>query len=75
MEKTRKGLKLGGRGNNSNIYVVTGPILDDCITLIGINKVCVPKYYYKVIYDPLEKKMISFILPNEKGTKYKGICL
>ena len=56
-------------GNNSNIYVVTGPILDDCITLIGINKVCVPKYYYKVIYDPLEKKMISFILPNEKGTK------
>jgi len=56
-------------GNNSSIYIVTGPVLDDCISLIGINNVCVPEYYYKVIYDPSEKKMISFILPNEKGTK------
>ena len=56
-------------GTNSSIYVVTGPILDDCSTTIGTNNVCVPKYYYKVIYDPLKQKMISFILPNEKGTK------
>ena len=56
-------------GTNSSIYVVTGPILDDCSTTIGTNNVCVPKYYYKVIYDPSEEKMISFILPNEKGTK------
>jgi endonuclease G len=56
-------------GTNSSIYVVTGPILDDCSTTIGTNNVCVPKYYYKVIYDPLEQKMISFILLNEKGTK------
>ena len=56
-------------GTNSSIYVVTGPILSDCSTTIGPNNVCVPKYYYKVIYDPLEQKMISFILLNEKGTK------
>ena len=56
-------------GNNSSIYIVTGPVLDDCTSIIGINKVCIPKYYYKVIYDPLQKKMISFILPNEKGIK------
>jgi len=56
-------------GINSSIYIVTGPILDDCSSTIGINNVCIPEYYYKVIYDPLEQKMISFILLNEKGTK------
>ena len=56
-------------GKNSSIYIVTGPVLDDCTSIIGINKVCIPKFYYKVIYDPLEKRMISFLLPNEKGTK------
>lgn len=56
-------------GANSSIYVVTGPILDDCSVTIGRNNVCVPHYYYKIIYDPLERKMISFLLPNEKGIK------
>jgi endonuclease G len=56
-------------GSNSSIYVVTGPILDDCSTTIGTNNVCVPKYYYKVIYDPSEQKMIALILPNLKGNQ------
>ena len=56
-------------GSNSNIYVVTGPILSSCSSYIGSNKVCVPEYYYKVIYDPSESKMISFILPNIKGNQ------
>jgi|TARA_B110000240_G_C13472197_1_gene441495 endonuclease G len=54
-------------GNNSSIYIVTGPILDDCSTTIGLNNVCVPKYYYKVIYQPAERKMIAFVLLNDKG--------
>ena len=57
-------------GSVSSIYVVTGPILDDCSTTIGTNNVCVPKYYYKVIYDPSEKKMIAFVLLNKKS-EYK----
>ena len=56
-------------GTNSSICVVTGPILNDCSTTIGTNNVCVPQYYYKIIYDPLKQKMISFLLPNEKGIK------
>ncbi len=33
-------------------------------------------YYYKVIYDPQNQKMISFILPNKKGNKSlnKYVC-
>jgi len=54
-------------GSNNSIYVVTGPVLDDCSTTIGTNNVCVPKYYYKVIYDPLDNKMIAFVLLNAKG--------
>lgn len=54
--------------NLGEIYVVTGGVLTSNIEHIGENKVTVPKYYYKVIFDPAEPKMIGFILPNEKGT-------
>jgi len=55
-------------GTNSSIYVVTGPILNSCNSYIGTNNVCVPNYFYKVIYNPENKKMISFVLSNQKGT-------
>jgi len=63
-------------GTIHNIYVVTGPVFNDCSITIGTNDVCVPKYYYKVIYEPQEKRMISFLLPNIKGTKdlYEYVC-
>lgn len=50
------------------VYVVTGAVLSSSNGNIGNSEVTVPNYYYKVIYDPLEPKMIGFILPNEKGT-------
>jgi endonuclease G, mitochondrial len=51
----------------SKTYVVTGPIFKDNITVIGENKVTVPGYYYKVIYDGHEK-MIGLILPNASSS-------
>jgi endonuclease G, mitochondrial len=39
-------------GTNSSIYVVTGPVLNSCNSYIGTNNVCVPNYFYKVIYNP-----------------------
>lgn len=56
-------------GLQISIYVATGPILNSCSTTIGSNDVCVPKYFYKVVYSPSDQKMISFLLPNQKGTK------
>lgn len=49
------------------IVVVTGPILPAEKTItIGANKVTVPQYYYKVIYDTTPpEKMIAFVLPNK----------
>lgn len=51
---------------NNNLYIVTGPVLKGEVTSIGINKVSVPKYYYKVILDFSQPsiKGIGFILPN-----------
>lgn len=49
------------------IVVVTGPILPAEKTItIGANRVTVPQYYYKVIYDTTPpEKMIGFVLPNK----------
>jgi len=52
-----------------SIYIITGPIFTKNKGTIGPDKVTVPGYYYKVIYDPTGvKKIIAFILPNEKAT-------
>jgi endonuclease G len=49
------------------LYVVTGPILNDSIGVVGFNKITLPAYYYKVIYDPTGvQKMTAFILPHKK---------
>lgn len=51
---------------NNNIYIVTGPVLKGELTSIGIDKISVPKYYYKVILDYSQPsiKGIGFVLPN-----------
>lgn len=55
---------------NNNVYIVTGPVLKGELTSIGIDKVSVPKYYYKVILDYSQPsiKGIGFVLPNS-GSK------
>ena len=57
--------------SEGSVVVVTGPIVtaDDTKT-IGHNKVRVPGFYYKVIYDETPpEKMIAFILPNKGSNK------
>ncbi|MDD4970240.1 MAG: DNA/RNA non-specific endonuclease [Paludibacter sp.] len=55
---------------NTDIYVVTGPILTDHLPVIGPDKVSVPRYYFKVILDYTlpELKGIAFIMPNASST-------
>lgn len=51
----------------TQLYVVTGPLLNDSLPKSerSINKVSVPKYYYKVALDLTNKKAIGFIMPNQ----------
>lgn len=55
--------------SNDEIYVVTGPILEEGLPAIGINNVSVPGAYFKVIldYKAPEIKAIGFILPNQSS--------
>ncbi len=57
--------------SEESVFVVTGPIVtEDDVKTIGSNKVRVPGFYYKVIYDETPpEKMIAFILPNKGSNK------
>ena len=53
---------------NEEIYVITGPILDNPLGSIGKNRVSIPSHYYKVILDYKEPeiKALGIIIPNRK---------
>lgn len=52
------------------LYVVTGPVFKNNKGTIGRDKVLVPGFYFKIIYDPTdEPKLIAFVLPNEKSDR------
>jgi endonuclease G len=64
-ERVRRWALSSGR-----IFVVTGGVLTSNKGKIGLDGVTLPKYFYKVIYDPKgQGKMIAFLIPNEKTTK------
>lgn len=54
---------------NDGVYVITGPVLNDIDTVIGKNKVSVPKYYYKAIYNSENEEMVGFLMPNKALSK------
>jgi endonuclease G, mitochondrial len=51
------------------VYVVTGTVLTKGLPTIGIDRIAVPKYFYKVILDYTEPdlKGIGFIMANEES--------
>jgi endonuclease G len=53
--------------DNDAVWVVTGPVLEEGLPTIGVDKVAIPRAYYKVVLDftKPEYKAIGFILPNE----------
>lgn len=52
------------------LYVTTGGILSDGLPVIerSVNKVSIPKYFYKVVADVKNQRGIGFVLPN-KGSE------
>src|SRR5450759_1514716 len=51
------------------LYIVTAGVLTSNLGKIGRDGVTVPKYFYKVLYDPRNEKMIAFLLPNANSNK------
>ncbi|NVK53489.1 MAG: DNA/RNA non-specific endonuclease [Flavobacteriaceae bacterium] len=56
---------------SDSLYVVTGPVLDNSLEVIGENKVTVPRAYYKTILRFKNAKIygIGFLLKNEKSSR------
>ena len=48
-----------------SVWVITGPILTDNLSTIGDNKVCIPEFYFKIIYTA--DWNIAFLIKNEKS--------
>lgn len=50
-----------------SIFIVVGPVLTDSLKTIGVHKIAVPKYYFKVLLDKHinHEKAIAFLIPNE----------
>jgi endonuclease G len=49
------------------LIVVTGPVFKDNKGTIGKDKVVVPGYFFKILFDTTgEPRMIAFVIPNKK---------
>ena len=55
------------RNRETELYVVTGPVLTPDLPVIerGMNKVHIPKYYWKVAVDVKNQRGIGFYMPNQ----------
>jgi endonuclease G len=51
---------------NYEIHIVTAGVLNSKLSKLGSSDVSIPKFFYKIIYAPSEKKMIGFLMPNIK---------
>lgn len=50
-----------------SVWVITGPILKGITKTIGDNKVCVPDFYFKIIYT--KGWYVCFLVKNEKSNE------
>ena len=56
-------------GSYKTLYITTAGVLNDKnLMKIGDNNVSIPARFYKIIFDPKQKKVISFLMPNKKIT-------
>lgn len=53
------------------LYVVTGPVLEENLPVIerSVNKVSIPKQFFKVVMDRENERGIAFLMPNKKIEK------
>ena len=58
---------------NDRVIVITGPVYEgEELEVIGDGEVFVATHYYKIIYNPSRKRVLAFLIPNERlsGRKF-----
>jgi len=64
--------------SESELYMITGPILHEQLPKVArsVNQVSIPEYYYKIALDPINQRVIAFLMPNrlcEYPTEYYAV--
>ena len=65
---------------NIDLFIVTGPVLNDQLKTIeqSINQMSLPEYFYKAVYDPINQKCLAYLIPHKKieyPLEYYGISV
>lgn len=56
--------------DRGDLIAITGPIYDDgADDTLGEGKVAVPSAFFKIAYEPIQKRAIALVLPNEAVPK------
>lgn len=59
---------------SSDIFVFTGPVFDaGDLKTIGVNKVWVPTYLYKLVFDPAEGKAFAYWIENKNDARMSAL--
>jgi endonuclease G len=61
--------------NSGDLYVVTGPIFYGAGLKKINNRVTVPTYIYKAVYDSTRGQAAAYLVKNEKGNRYVRISI
>jgi endonuclease G len=62
-------LKYIKKNSVGDVYIFTGPIYSKAPKALGFNKVAVPEYLYKVVYDAGKKKSWVFWISNSEDAR------
>ncbi len=54
---------------SGDVYVITGPVFDDSGETIGAGRVRVPRYLFKLVYDPVERRAWAHWLENTEQAR------
>lgn len=54
------------------LFIITGAVLREDLPTIGVDRISVPKYFYKIIvtFDESTPKAIAFLMPNENRSEH-----
>lgn len=66
IEKATRKYAMRAKGD---VYVITGPVFDTVPTTIGTGNVWVPKYLYKLVYDPSSGRAWAHWIENTDEAK------
>ena len=61
--------------SRGELFVITGPMFVGKIKVIGFNRVFVPTYIYKIIYDPKRNEAGAYLVENKDTTAWKAISV